>query len=305
MHIDYLLDGLHNELETDREDDDELVLNEQESIREPDEEYRNDPDVEVTMEELKELLDAANEDDDSISEGNQENHAISRGDTPVPEDVNWQSILEQTKRQLNINFQLCVQNFAISRDLVGLTDETTQFWLAQLLELNSLYSPGSSVSGLTIDGIHLLADLFPELEKTTPSPEFQEAMRVDGYIRPGKRQPISLPASVKLVLKLFENYFDPSYVPVIIPTVRRNFTEIEDELLLRGLRSFGNGGWKLISKFMLPGKTVKQLQIRFKNRVARRAGSNPIKEFDFICKRPMTSKEQRLLEKVHFYLSLI
>ena len=294
-----LIDGLHTDLETDRDDDDDAaVLHDQHSIREPDEEYRNDAEVEVSMEELKDLLDGADdEDDQSCSEA--DNAAPSSFcATPIANELNWQAIELRVKRQLSVNFQLCMQGYTIAREIDGISAESTRFWLTQLLELNSLYSPGVSTSGLVIDGIHLLTDLLPAIESIPATPEFREAINADNYVRPERRQSIPLPPSVQMVLNTFEPFFDKQYIPSIIPALRRNFTEIEDILLLRGLRSFGNGSWTLISKFMLPGKTAKQIQTRYKNRVARRTDANPIKEFDFICKKPMSVKEQRLLERV-------
>lgn len=60
---------------------------------------------------------------------------------------------------------------------------------------------------------------------------------------------------------------------------RRNecFLRSEDGLLLVGLKKFGLGNWEMIQARFLPTRTSKQLCVRYKNLVARRAPSNPIK----------------------------
>jgi hypothetical protein len=55
------------------------------------------------------------------------------------------------------------------------------------------------------------------------------------------------------------------------------FYNFEDNLLLIGLRKFGLGSWEAIHSNLIPSKTVKQIQNRYKNLSSRRASKNPVK----------------------------
>jgi hypothetical protein len=63
------------------------------------------------------------------------------------------------------------------------------------------------------------------------------------------------------------------------------FYHFEDTLLLIGLRKFGLGSWEAINSNLIPSKTAKQIQNRYKNLSSRRASKNPIKVFYAINNR--------------------
>lgn len=62
-------------------------------------------------------------------------------------------------------------------------------------------------------------------------------------------------------------------------TARAAFTPSEDALLLHALRRFGPNDWSNVSLWLLPGKQPKQVAVRFKNRVAKGAGDNALKQY--------------------------
>lgn len=85
---------------------------------------------------------------------------------------------------------------------------------------------------------------------------------------------------------------------------RRNdsFLQVEDRLLLLGVQRFGLGNWEKLQSYMLPTRTARQLQNRFKNLTSRCAPSNPIKDFLNEILKPLSrAEEELLLQGVHFY----
>lgn len=57
------------------------------------------------------------------------------------------------------------------------------------------------------------------------------------------------------------------------------FYNFEDGLLLLGLKKYGLGSWEAIQSNLLPGRTARQIQNRYKNLSCRRAPNNPIKVY--------------------------
>lgn len=76
------------------------------------------------------------------------------------------------------------------------------------------------------------------------------------------------------------------------------FMPCEDRLLLIGLKKFGIGNWDTIQNQMVPSKTARQLQTRFKNMTCRRADDNPFKSFFNELVKPLSRVEEELLYRV-------
>jgi hypothetical protein len=76
------------------------------------------------------------------------------------------------------------------------------------------------------------------------------------------------------------------------------FLPCEDRLLLIGLKKCGLGNWESIHSQLIPTKTAKQLQIRFKNRSCRRADDNPFKSFFDELMKPLSKVEEELIYRV-------
>lgn len=74
-----------------------------------------------------------------------------------------------------------------------------------------------------------------------------------------------------------------------------SFSINEDWLLLLGLRRFGFGNWEKIQSQLLPTRTARQLNIRYKNLATRRAPENPIKSFVAEVMKPLSRTEEILL----------
>lgn len=79
----------------------------------------------------------------------------------------------------------------------------------------------------------------------------------------------------------------------------------EDKLLLYGLKKYGIGNWESIQNQMIPTKTAKQLQIRFKNMSCRRAINNPFKSFFDELVKPLSRVEEELLYRVLLYMKIV
>lgn len=76
------------------------------------------------------------------------------------------------------------------------------------------------------------------------------------------------------------------------------FTPWEDNLLLFGLKKYGVGNWETIQSQLIPSKTSRQLQHRFKNMSCRRANDNPLKSFFDELVKPLSRVEEELLYRV-------
>lgn len=72
------------------------------------------------------------------------------------------------------------------------------------------------------------------------------------------------------------------------------FLPPEDHLLLLGLKRFFFN-WEKIQNRLLPTKTVRQIQIRFKNLTTRRSPPNPVKSFSLGLAAPLSEEEVELL----------
>lgn len=82
------------------------------------------------------------------------------------------------------------------------------------------------------------------------------------------------------------------------------FLSVEDQLLLIGLKKYGVGSWDSIQAQLIPTRTAKQLQIRFKNMTSRRAPANPLKEFNTELLKPLSRIEEEFLYRVYSTVGL-
>ncbi|KAJ1724904.1 hypothetical protein LPJ53_000902 [Coemansia erecta] len=114
-------------------------------------------------------------------------------------------------------------------------------------------------------------------------------------------EPLGLPPAMQCLLALLIRFsgFRESIVPRIVvvrkPKNRIHFLDAEDTLLLRGLRLFGVEDVASIRVHLMPCKTASQLRNRINNKRARRAKSNPVKDFCLRRIAPFTLEEEEVL----------
>lgn len=114
----------------------------------------------------------------------------------------------------------------------------------------------------------------------------------------GNHNHIILPARLASVLEIFKSDFDPDFELYFLQECQQHrvkFVDAEDRLLLKGLKRFGCSSWDQIQQYYLPGKTQRQIAVRYKNLASRTAPANPIKDFYFEQFLPLTQAEQELL----------
>lgn len=114
----------------------------------------------------------------------------------------------------------------------------------------------------------------------------------------GNHNHIILPARLETILEIFKNDFSPDFDLYFLQECQQHrvkFVDAEDRLLLKGLKRFGCSSWDQIQQYYLPGKTQRQIAIRYKNLISRTAPINPIKDFYFEQFLPLTFAEKELL----------
>eukprot|EP01129_Flabellula_baltica_P016176 TRINITY_DN849_c0_g1_i1.p1 TRINITY_DN849_c0_g1~~TRINITY_DN849_c0_g1_i1.p1 ORF type:complete len:271 (+),score=37.52 TRINITY_DN849_c0_g1_i1:58-813(+) len=101
------------------------------------------------------------------------------------------------------------------------------------------------------------------------------------------------------LLNYFSDIFTghPPPKPDVKKSNREIFSELDDHLIVAGVKLHGTRNWGRIQKEFLPSKTKTQIQHRWKNRTAGKAPENPIKTFWKEQKRELTVEERSLLEK--------
>lgn len=70
-------------------------------------------------------------------------------------------------------------------------------------------------------------------------------------------------------------------------------------LLLIGLKKYGIGSWDMIHSQLVPTKSSKRLQMRYKNLTCRRAHENPLKTFNEALMKPLSDVEEEFLYRVY------
>jgi hypothetical protein len=93
---------------------------------------------------------------------------------------------------------------------------------------------------------------------------------------------------------LHNDILNPSSEHTLMP----RWAAVEDRLLLIGLKKYGLNSWELIRHGLLPSKSVKQIQIRYKNLTSRRTPNNIVKEFCVELMKPLSEVEEDLLYRV-------
>lgn len=222
-----------------------------------------------------------------------------------PEDIPSRDELEaRLKEQIRRHYLYLVQMLALCGELEGMEDKNIVL-LKMIAQLGEQLPVHLVPSGLKA-GLDMVTTSIPDpiirdslrgIKKTDP------VFRPKSSIRPlypiifkhgTSEDPCRVSDGYHGMLHLFQidpkpsELFNISAATLVDNTTdtkrhltdkRRNecFLKSEDGLLLVGLKKFGLGNWEMIQARFLPTRTSKQLCVRYKNLVARRAPSNPIK----------------------------
>lgn len=275
--------------------------------REPLEEYRNDPDVMVSEEELKELFA-----EDTLSNG--EGSAIES--SPLTRQQNNQNSgifglvtkknIAKFHEQLGKNAQIVLQNMAISRELQLNSESSHFFWRNQLKQLCEVFGnkyADDTNRELILPIISLVPKLASLVDSAPPSIAFNKA--VQSRFKKQTKDPIPYPPSLSIVMEHASKWFYPDIYPDIhIGNNKKDFKEIEDALLAIGLAEFGTN-YHLIQEEMLPNRDISSLKTRVKNLGARKNGDNLVKKLVFRSRIPLSEREQVTLERVSFSINFL
>ena len=244
------------------------------------------------------------------------------------------SILEQINKQVNLHFQLLVQNLALS----GEVRNADQVWVTVLklmIKFGERFEEDTAgpIKLLASPGLSMLLRILRQspLHETLLN-QIKKAKNNDGDLRL-KARVTCIPFQLKHkdgripklsksfwhILSLFGEPFDPKQT--IAPKniygecstlidhqanlfladrsykQRRvdKFLAVEDDLLLLGLQRYGFGNWEKIQSTLLPTRTARQIYVRYKNMVTRRAPANPIKAFVEEVMKPLSLLEEELI----------
>ncbi|XP_041099041.1 GON-4-like protein [Polyodon spathula] len=192
--------------------------------------------------------------------------------------------------------QLLTQCHMLTSVVPGLESEatTTRLFLSELLTFADraemaccILSPGftSAFRACNLQGALCLLDEFdrsvkPELPPPGGSPH--------KTVKPTGTDPPKLPCKVAWMLATRKEFLYPELLPVcsLDPQLKSRkqktlYTKGEDSLLVLGLKHFAETEYprQFISKYLLPGKTPEQIQIRLRKLCLSRAPSNDVKYY--------------------------
>ncbi|ORX82833.1 hypothetical protein BCR32DRAFT_326680 [Anaeromyces robustus] len=128
--------------------------------------------------------------------------------------------------------------------------------------------------------------------------KYRTADDIDKRVKFKSIVPVQLPESIEQMIEIYSDVFDPNLIPDIL-RVRRGrmrFLPIEDELLLAGLKRFGDDDWFSIRAYYLPTKTRKQLKTRYKNLISRRTPESPVKDWYLEQFKPLIYLEREVIQ---------
>jgi len=128
--------------------------------------------------------------------------------------------------------------------------------------------------------------------------KYRTADDIDKQVKFKSIVPVQLPESIEQMIEIYSDVFDPALIPDIL-RVRRGrmrFLPIEDELLLAGLKRFGDDDWFSIRAYYLPTKTRKQLKTRYKNLISRRTPESPVKDWYLEQFKPLIYLEREVIQ---------
>ncbi|ORX55983.1 hypothetical protein BCR36DRAFT_280822 [Piromyces finnis] len=128
--------------------------------------------------------------------------------------------------------------------------------------------------------------------------KYRTADDIDKRVKFKSIVPVQLPESIEQMIEMYSDVFNPCLFPDVL-RVRRGrmrFLPIEDELLLAGLKRFGDDDWFSIRAYYLPTKTRKQLKTRYKNLISRRTPESPVKDWYLEQFKPLIYLEREVIK---------
>jgi hypothetical protein len=234
-------------------------------------------------------------------------------------------MLSTIKEQIQQHYILCVQLLGLCGEVHGAA-ENIPVLVRMLVSLQAVLPAEVKPCGLD-QGLASLKASFPDpmlreswfgpSSRSDPMLRFKSTIKTISpvHFKHGNvHDPYALSPAYEAMLQLFNVHPTPAlafyyaastYIDNnsqstpggVLPRGRRNdsFLKCEDALLLMGLKKFGLANWEMIQAQFLPTRTTRQIMVRFKNLSARRAPTNPIKDFVNTLWRPLSKAEEDLI----------
>ncbi|XP_058863300.1 GON-4-like protein isoform X1 [Acipenser ruthenus] len=238
-------------------------------------------------------------------------HPLPRPHTPQPLCLSQRQKLH-LQQQMQQHVQLLTQCHMLTSVVPGLESEatTTRLFLSELLSFADraemaccILSPGftSAFRACNLQGALCLLDEFdrsvrPELTPPGGSPHKTRAVKTTGTDAP------TLPCKVAWMLATRKEFLYPELLPVcsLDPQLKSRkqktfYAKGEDSLLVLGLKHFAETEYprQFISKYLLPGKTPEQIQIRLRKLSLSRTPSNDVKYYRTYNEVPVMARACR------------
>lgn len=231
--------------------------------------------------------------------------------TPVDPEELGELITQQFGKQ----FRLLVQMLALCGEIKG-AEENSIIAIKMISQLRENLAPQAIPEGINYGMETLLRNIsdpamraaLVNVSKKDPalrSKSSVKSLQPIVFKHSTLEDPCHLSPNYHSMISLFRVALEPSEVfnPLSTTLIDNTgeskrgdeFLKSEDALLLLGLKKFGLANWEMIQAQLLPIRSSRQLYIRYKNLVARRAASNPIKDFVAQLWRPLSKAEEDLI----------
>lgn len=217
-----------------------------------------------------------------------------------PVTIDLDQTLDLIKSQILSHYQLLLQALGLCGEINGAADKS-KVVLKLLIQLKE--NLPDDLKPQTISHLDLILRGIPQ---SIVKRDFSDIKKNDPLLRPKsdikticqpsfkfgtQSDPFALSKAYTNLMALFEADLNPELSfhmsPLIDNTIPSDMTyygkrtdcflQSEDSLLLLGLKTFGLGNWEAIHARFLPMRTTKQISVRYKNLVSRRAPKNSIK----------------------------
>ncbi|KAJ1536605.1 hypothetical protein HK096_009414, partial [Nowakowskiella sp. JEL0078] len=202
--------------------------------------------------------------------------------------------------QSHQTFQLLLQTYTISREVYGDDSNESKFWNNELIILEKLSDIPHSLISKENNGINMITSTkkIQIDNQSSASKKFVREYNNPKKVRSQSLHNPSLSESLEEVIKICqsEERLTPRITKVVKPSKKPFFTNLEDELMLLGLRYFGFNQAQCIQAHCLPGKKSSQISRRLRTAIeSNRPTKSEIKTFFLTPFKPLTLLEKDLM----------
>lgn len=222
--------------------------------------------------------------------------------TSAPEAMCIEEMAARFRTQVKQHYQLLVQVLALCSEIKDAEEKSTVM-LKLMSQLQRSVAPENLPPG--IQRLHMVLSGIPEehRKKLTAVSKDDPMLRLKSQIRTlppifkhaNALDPCAVSKGYFNHLSLFDVEVNPRLAINMAGTLlvdnmpsvdagerlgwvrADSFLASEDGLLLLGMKKFGLGNWEMIQAQFLPTRATKQIFNRYKNLIARRAPTNPVK----------------------------